>query len=164
MDSFDIRHKWSLTWDDVSRVMTLDFDLYLQGHPAMTLQSDIPVRPSRIPCPLCDPIVMNGLFPHWAQMSTSMRGCVAHYDRWSWPISSMSFSEDLATKLLKCDTPCRVRSSACTVLDGLCTGYLAVTLPILWITFIWSRSMSHGSFELCGRGGGYSSRSLVYNF
>ena len=29
MDSFHIRHKWSLPWEGVSRTMTFDLDLYL---------------------------------------------------------------------------------------------------------------------------------------
>ena len=36
MDSFHIRHKWSLQWEGVSRTMTFDLDLYLQGHLALT--------------------------------------------------------------------------------------------------------------------------------
>ena len=36
MDSFHIRHKWSLPWEGVSRTMTFDLDLYLQGHLALT--------------------------------------------------------------------------------------------------------------------------------
>ena len=35
-DSFHIRHKWSLPWEGVSRTMTFDLDLYLQGHSALT--------------------------------------------------------------------------------------------------------------------------------
>ena len=35
---FHIRHKWSLTREGVSRIMTFDLDLYLQGHSAMTFQ------------------------------------------------------------------------------------------------------------------------------
>ena len=38
IDSFHIRHKWSLAWEKVSHIMTFDLDLYLQGHSAMTLQ------------------------------------------------------------------------------------------------------------------------------
>ena len=36
MDSFHIRHKWSLPWEGVSRTMTFDLDLYLQGRSALT--------------------------------------------------------------------------------------------------------------------------------
>ena len=31
MDSFHIWYKWSIAWEGVSHVMTLDLDLYLQG-------------------------------------------------------------------------------------------------------------------------------------
>ena len=40
--------------------------------------------------------VLDGLFPYLAQMITSMRGCVARNDLWTWPISSKSFSCDVA--------------------------------------------------------------------
>ena len=36
MDSFHIRPKWSLPWEGVSRTMTFDLDLYLQGRSALT--------------------------------------------------------------------------------------------------------------------------------
>ena len=36
MDSFHIWCKWSIAWEGVSHVMTLDLDLYLQGHKALT--------------------------------------------------------------------------------------------------------------------------------
>ena len=36
MDSFHIRHKWSLPWEGVSCTMTFDLDLYLQGRSALT--------------------------------------------------------------------------------------------------------------------------------
>ena len=54
----------------------------------------------------------------YAQMITSMRGCVVHKDLWPWPISSRSFRHDLAIKLLKYGTSCHVCSTECTVLDG----------------------------------------------
>ena len=53
--------------------------------------------------------VMDGFFSYWAQMITTMRGCVVHHDLWPWPISSRSFGLDLEN---------RVRSVASTVLDG----------------------------------------------
>ena len=34
---FHIRHKWSLSWDDVSRIMSFDFGIHLQGYSAVTL-------------------------------------------------------------------------------------------------------------------------------
>ena len=40
--------------------------------------------------------VLDGFFPYLAQTITSMRGCVARNDLWSWPISSRSFSCDVA--------------------------------------------------------------------
>ena len=40
--------------------------------------------------------VLDGFFPYWAQMITNMRGCVARNDLWPWPISSKSFSCDVA--------------------------------------------------------------------
>ena len=39
--------------------------------------------------------VLDGFFPYSAQMITSMRGCVARNDLWSWPISSRLFSCDV---------------------------------------------------------------------
>ena len=55
--------------------------------------------------------VLNGFFPYLEndQMITSMRGCVAYNDLWTWPISSRSFGLCLEN---------RVRSVASTVLDG----------------------------------------------
>ena len=53
--------------------------------------------------------VLDGCFPYFAQMITSMRGCVAYSDLWPWPISSRSFGLGLES---------RVRSVASTVLDG----------------------------------------------
>ena len=53
--------------------------------------------------------VLNGFFPHVAQMITSVRGCVAYNDLWPWPISSRSFCLGLENG---------VRSVASTVLDG----------------------------------------------
>ena len=50
-------------------------------------------------------------------MITSMRGCVAHNDLWSRPISSRWFSHDFVVKLLNYVTS-RVRSTAHTVVDG----------------------------------------------
>ena len=74
------------------------------------------VRPSVRPsvCPACrvryvTSTVLDGFFPYYPQMITTMRGCVAHNDLWPWPISSRSFGLDLEN---------RVRSVAFTVLDG----------------------------------------------
>ena len=54
-------------------------------------------------------------------MITTMRGCVAHNDLWPWPISSRSFGLDLEN---------RVRSVACTVLDGFFV-YVAQMITII---------------------------------
>ena len=53
--------------------------------------------------------VLDGFFPHLAQMITGMKGCVAYNDLWPWPISSRSFGLGLEN---------RVRSVTSTVLDG----------------------------------------------
>ena len=53
--------------------------------------------------------VLDGFFPYFAQMITSMRECVAYNDLWPWPISSRSFGLGLEN---------HVRSVASTVLDG----------------------------------------------
>ena len=84
-------------------------------------------------------------------MITSMRGCVLHNDLWPWPISSRSFSLDFAIKLLQYGASCRVRSTACTVLDGF-FPYLAqmitgmrgcVVHNDLWPWPLSFRSFSH---------------------
>ena len=75
------------------------------------------VRPACTVCPVTS-AVLDGFFPYQAQMVTTMRGCVAHNDLWPWHKSSRSFSHDFVVKLLKYGTSCRVRSIACTVLDG----------------------------------------------
>ena len=38
MDSFHIKHKWSLVWEGLLHIMTFDFGLYLQGHLALALK------------------------------------------------------------------------------------------------------------------------------
>ena len=54
-------------------------------------------------------------------MITTMRGCVAHNDLWSWPISSRSFGLDLEN---------RVRSVGSTNLDGFFL-YMAQMITII---------------------------------
>ena len=44
------------------------------------------------------PTVLDGLFPDWAQIITSMRGCVVHNDLWPSPISLRPFSHGVAKK------------------------------------------------------------------
>ena len=100
-------------------------------------------------------------------MITNIRGCVKPNDLWPRPISSRSFSHDFVIKMRKYVISCRVRSTACTVLDGFSPyltlmmtsirechtmtfdldlylqGYLAVTLPISWIIFIYDTNATH---------------------
>ena len=38
MDSFHIKHKWSLVWDGVLHMMPFDLDQYIQGHLAVALK------------------------------------------------------------------------------------------------------------------------------
>ena len=84
-------------------------------------------------------------------MITDMRGCVLHNDLWPWPISSRSFSNDFAIKLLKYGTSCCISSTAYAVLDGF-FPYLAqmiisirgrVVCNDLWPWPKSSRSFSH---------------------
>ena len=128
------------------------------------------VRPSVRPAFCVRSVISTVLdgFPYKAQMVTNMRGCVVHNDLWPWLISLKSFSHDFTMKLLKYGTSCHVRSIACTVVDGFfLTGhkwslawegvlhamtfslnlnlqvYLRVTLPILWIVFIYGTNKTH---------------------
>ena len=89
--------------------------------------------------------LLDGLFPYWTQMITSMRGCATHNDLWPWPIFSRSFRHDFATKLLKYGTSCGVHFTACTLLDGFFPleinlgtlyKYLWISNRFLWVTFV----------------------------
>ena len=62
--------------------------------------------------------MLDGFFPYLAQMITSISGCVTHKHIWRWPISSRSFSNTFAVKLLKYGTACHVCFTGHTVLDG----------------------------------------------
>ena len=102
MDSFYIWHKWSLSLGCVSRVTFCFFRIWkfeflanFWNFSALTLKIKA--------------TVLDGFFPYLVQMITSMRGCVAYNDLWSWPISSRSFGHGLEN---------HVRSVASTVLDG----------------------------------------------
>ena len=97
--------------------------------------------------------VLGGFFPYLAQMITMVRGCVALDILWTWPLSSRAFSHGFAVKLMKYGTSCRVRSTACTVLDVF-FPYLAqmitsirecVARNNLWPWPVPSRSFSHDS-------------------
>ena len=99
MDSFYISHKWSLSLEGVSRVTSfsksgnLNFDKFLEFFGLDLVKTST---------------VLDGFFPYLAQIITSMRGYVAYYDLWPWPISSRSFGLGLEN---------RVRSVASTVPD-----------------------------------------------
>ena len=123
--------------------MTLDLDLHLQGHSALTYFWNLnfwPIFKNFRPWPLeKKSTVLDGFFPYLAQMITSMRGCVAYNDPWPWPISSRSFSLNLEN---------RVRSVVSTVLDGFFPYLIqmitsmrrCVTCDDLWPWPISSRS------------------------
>ena len=72
MDSFHIRHKWSLPWECVSCTMTFDLDLYLQGHLENLGHLENHVRSVAS-------TVLDGFFLYLAQMITIIRRCVACY-------------------------------------------------------------------------------------
>ena len=95
MGYFYIWHKWSLSLEGVSRVTFFfqNLEIWIFGKVLKFFKST----------------VLNGFFPYLAQMSTSMRGCVAYNDLWPWPKTSKSFGLDLEN---------RVRSVSSTVLDG----------------------------------------------
>ena len=84
-------------------------------------------------------------------MITSMRGCVAHIDRWSWPINLMLFSCDVAY-----------------FMDDIHMWHeynpwrddVSRTIPRL----IGQWSMSHNVFTYLQSGRGYASISRIYNF
>ena len=84
-------------------------------------------------------------------MITSMRGCVAHIDRWSWPLNLMLFSCDVAY-----------------FMDDIHIWHeynpwrddVPRTIPRL----IGQRSMSHIVFTFLESGRGYPSISRIYNF
>ena len=85
-------------------------------------------------CPVCPSVshhvysvvaaVVDGFFPYWTQVITSMGGCVMHNDLCPWPMPSRSFSQNFAIRLPKYDASCCVSSTTYTVLDGL-FSYLA---------------------------------------
>ena len=62
--------------------------------------------------------VLDGFFPYWAQMITSISGCLMHNDIWPLPIPFRFFSQEFAIKLLKYGTSCCALSTAHTVLEG----------------------------------------------
>ena len=123
MDSFHIRHKWSLQWERVSHATTFDLDPYFQVHSATNCDKTAKIWHILL-CPLYSMYSSGWILPYLAQMITSMWGYVACNDLWPWIISLRSFSHDFAIKLLKYGTSCHVGSTAHTVLDKL-FSYLA---------------------------------------
>ena len=108
--------------------------------------------------------VLDGFFPYLAQMITSIRGCFLYNDLWLWPVSSWSFNYDFAVKLLRYGTFCHVHSTACTVFGWILSLFWH-KWSLAWEGVLigqWSRS--HWLFEFLQSGGGYPSRSLIYNF
>ena len=107
--------------------------------------------------------VLNGFFPYWAQMITSMSGWVVRDHLWPWHISSRSFSHHFVIKLLKYGTSSIVHSSAWTALNGF-FSYSHICSLALDSVLIGQRSISQGSVKLSWLGWVYPSRSLMYNF
>ena len=121
--------------------MTLDLDLYLQGHSALTKKIWIFGKFLKFFGLDLEKIstVLDGFFPYLAQMITGMRECVAYNDPWPWTISSRSFGIGLEN---------RVRSVASTVPDGffpylvqMINSVRCVACDDLWTWPISSRSV-----------------------
>ena len=55
-------------------------------HPSVWPSGPPSVCPACHVCPVT-PAVLDGFFPYWVQLITSIRGCVAHNDLWPWLIS-----------------------------------------------------------------------------
>ena len=86
--------------------------------------------------------VLDGFFPYFAQVITSMRGCVAYNDLWPWPISSRSFGLGLEN---------RVHSVASTVLDGFfpCLVQMITSMRrCVACDDLWPWPISSRSFDL----------------
>ena len=154
-------------------------------------------------CCVCSTVctVLDGFLTYFVQMITSMGGCVASNDLSPWPISSRSFSHDFIVKLLKyiahlvMSTLQHIQfwinsfhiwhkwSLAWEgVARHISSGFLIVTLPILWIYLcdkhnpwgddvsctisrsIGQRSGSPVSIKFLWSGWGYPCRSLIYDF
>ena len=139
MDSFHIWQKWSLAWD-------LDNDLWPWPISSRSLNHEFAIGLLKYGTSysVCSAghTVLDGLFPYLAHTITSTRECVVHNNLWPWPVSSRSFSHDSshAIKLLRYGTSCRVRSTACTVLDGFFL-YLAQMIIIMRGCVDWSKDM-----------------------
>ena len=120
-------------------------------HPSVCPSICLSVHPACVVCSVT-PIVLDGFFPYWAHMITSMRGFVSRNDLWSRLISSRSFSHDFAIKLLKYGTSYQHKwitsMRGCVACNNLWTWpissrYWAVTLPISWSIFICGTNTTH---------------------
>ena len=106
------------------------------------------------------PTVLDGFFPYYAQMTSSMRGC---HMQWLFTLTYIlrSFSHEFAIKLLRYGTSCHVHSTACTVLDRL-FPYLAQMIPSIrgcvTCNDLWSQPISSSSFSH-----GFAIKQLEYN-
>ena len=106
MDSFHIGHKWSLAWDGELHIMT--YDLWSWPISFRSFSHDFAIKMLKydgISCCLHYSMYSSGwIFPIWHKWSLVWEGeGVLHataLDLWSWPISSRSFSNDFAIKLL----------------------------------------------------------------
>ena len=132
MDSFYIWHKWSLSFEGVSRVRFLSesenlnfWQIFKNFQPCPWKRIYSSPWIDLWPWPIYLRIfglglenivrsvvstVLDGFFPYLTQMITSMRRCVACGDLWPWPISSRSLDLDFEN---------RVRSVTFSVLDRL---------------------------------------------
>ena len=93
MDSFHVRHKWSLAWEGVSRAMTFELNLYLQGHSTMIRNKTAEIWHMLL-CPLYGTYGSGWILSILVQIS--MRGCIAWNDPWPRPVFSRWFSCDVA--------------------------------------------------------------------
>ena len=130
MDYFYIWHKWSLSFEGVSRVTFCSESENLNFWQIFR------------PCPGKKSTVLDGFFPYFAQIITNMTGCVAYNDLRPWPISSRSFGLGLENL---------VRSVASTVLDGFfpyLTQMITSMRRCVACGDLWPWPISSSSFDL----------------
>ena len=127
MDSFYIKHKWSLSLEGVLRVL-----FFSESQNLKFFGLDLEKKST----------VLDGFFPYLAQMITSVRGCVAYNDLWPWPICSRSFGLGLEN--------C-VCSVASTVLDGFFPYLVQMITSMRWCVAcddLWPWPISSMSIDL----------------
>ena len=121
MNSFNIRHKWSLAWE--SCVIIFDLGIWLHCHLAMTLQQKhIVLRPFYNICSSEWIIFICNTNDHQHEVCWAQR-------LWHWPITLRSFIHTVSWQqiLWKYCSPCSVQPITSSVLDGL-FSYLAQTI------------------------------------